>query len=590
VPDKVNVAVAAAAPAPHRWREHGPIAAVLALAAVLLFTNLGRDYLWADEGDTAVLARNILKFGVPTTWDGVSFTDSDYGTRSTDNFLMVSHPWLQYYITAASFALIGETALAARLPFALMGLATIAVVYGLLVRVARNRWAALTASILMTLSVQFLIYARQSRYYALTALLTCALVWQFTRLTSWTRAIGFALLAALLFHSHPIALAPLAALGALTLAYAPYRDMRPWFWRAMPLVAVLTLPWLVFSRTGYAYNTVWLRDLGSFLPRVTQFAIECASVTPIVGTGLLLIVLRRLSRRRPRGKAAARWRPEAVLTADERPLAVALVAIMLAYAVAIALTQSREMIWIAGVRYTTAVIPFAAALAGLAVARASRGRALIGIALVLVFGFTKLGRITPWIFWEPPTAIRDATASVTFHNPERPVDRVLRTSQIGFVQSLIEPDQGTVARVAAFLNEHAAPRDVVVTNYAWEPLYFHTGLPLGMTVLPSYPIWGSVKEHQLPSYVFSQKDARWIVWRQAWGSYRGQDCGRIIENLKAAGASVSLAQSVPETVWENRENIHFRRFPNQHYIYSWFGDLPDTLIYRVDWPAAPARQ
>ena len=40
-----------------RLRAHWPLLLVLGLAAVLLFVSLGRDYLWADEGDTAVLAR-----------------------------------------------------------------------------------------------------------------------------------------------------------------------------------------------------------------------------------------------------------------------------------------------------------------------------------------------------------------------------------------------------------------------------------------------------------------------------------------------------------------------------------------------------
>jgi hypothetical protein len=34
---------------PSRWR-HWPLAAVLAIAGVLLFTNLQLDYLWSDEG------------------------------------------------------------------------------------------------------------------------------------------------------------------------------------------------------------------------------------------------------------------------------------------------------------------------------------------------------------------------------------------------------------------------------------------------------------------------------------------------------------------------------------------------------------
>jgi len=149
-----------------------------------VFTGLQRDYLWADEGDTAVLARNILKYGVPTAWDGVTFTDSDFGSRLNDDFVMVSSPWLQYYVTAVSFALAGESTWAARLPFALMGLLTIALVYVLLVRATANRWTAATGAALLTLSVQFLIFSRSSRHYTLHAALTCLLVLSFTRLRS----------------------------------------------------------------------------------------------------------------------------------------------------------------------------------------------------------------------------------------------------------------------------------------------------------------------------------------------------------------------------------------------------------------------
>ena len=60
-------------------RTHWPVAIVTLLGAILIFTNLGTDYLWEDEGDTAALAVNILKFGVPKAWDGAAFLDSDRG-------------------------------------------------------------------------------------------------------------------------------------------------------------------------------------------------------------------------------------------------------------------------------------------------------------------------------------------------------------------------------------------------------------------------------------------------------------------------------------------------------------------------------
>jgi len=581
---------------PQQHRLHWPLLLVLGLASILLFTQLGRDHLWADEGDTAVLAGSILKYGVPTAWDGVNFTDSDFGARLNDDLVMVSHPWLQYYVAAASFSLLGETALAARLPFALLGLATIAIVYFLILRVTANRWTAASAAVLLTLSVQFLLYARQSRYYSLNAALTCLLVWQFTRLSSWKSTILFAALGVLLFHSHPIALAPMLALGVLTFLYPPFFDKRRWFLRALPIVAVLTLPWFAFATQGYAENTGLLKNAGTFFPRLGQFAIEFASVTPIVGVLVLIAViwrqrsaLRTTATRKstPASRRPARQSTSSLSTPDERGLIVALAAITVTYGVAIALTQPRDTIWAIGMRYTPAVIPFMAMVSAIVIARASRGHWRPWVALVLVFGFTKIARVTPWTFWEEPRAQRDVAAAVTFHTPTRPIDRVLRTGQLAFLESLVQPNPGTTARIVEYLNTNATREDIVITNYEWEPLYFHTRLRQGMTVLPSYSIYGAAKAMGLPNYVFGSEGARWIIWRKAWSGYRGQRIDDVLAQFKTAQVPVSLVARIPETLWENRENIHFRRFAGNRYIYPWFGDVPETLIYRVDQPVSP---
>ena len=44
----------------------------LALGAALLLANLGNGCLWQDEAETAVLGKNILRFGYPRAFDGVN--------------------------------------------------------------------------------------------------------------------------------------------------------------------------------------------------------------------------------------------------------------------------------------------------------------------------------------------------------------------------------------------------------------------------------------------------------------------------------------------------------------------------------------
>lgn len=575
-------------------RSHWPLAVILAVAMAAVLTGLGRDHLWADEGDTAVLARNILRDGVPTAWDGVTFVDSDYGARLSDDLVMVSSPWLQYYVTAASFALFGESPFAARLPFALLGLLCIALTYLLAWHATRHRWTAASAALLLTLSVQFLLYARQSRHYTLNAALTCLLVWQFTRMKSWRDSLLFAVVAILLFHSHPIALAPLAAMGVMTFISRPFRPQQAWFLRSLPFIGLLTLPWLVIADSGYSEATSPVSDLRVFFLRVLQFLIEAGSVTSIVGIGVLLVTLslRRIASGQGGTSRAAQSRRRtytsglASIPHDARALMLLLAVIVGAYAAVMALTQPRNMIFEVGMRYTPAVLPFMAVIAAVLIAATSRGRRVYWIAMLLVFGFTRVGRLTPWTAWQAPMVVRDQQAAVTFHVPERALDRWFRTGQIAYVQSLGRENPGTTSRVTDFLREHAHPSDVVITNYAWEPLYFHTGLRQGMSVLPGYPIYEAARAKNLPEYVFDAKGARWVVWRRVWGAYRGHAIDDLLRRLAGSGVNITLMATFKETLWENRENLHFRRFADERYIYPWHRAIPDAVVYRLDWPGA----
>lgn len=562
-------------------RIHWPIVLLTCLAAFLIFTNLGKEYLWSDEGDTAVLARSVLQHGVPKAWDGVTFTDSDYGQRLNEDLVMVSHPWLQYYITAASFLFFGETTFGARFLFALCGLATIVVTYMLTLRHTGSRLAAITASILLVLSVQFLLFSRQSRNYSPNALLTLLLVGQFFRLTSWRHSLLFALGGILSFHTHPIALGPLAAMGLLTLIYRPFFHFRKWFWIAASVIACFTLPWISFATRGYSANATLARSPDAFLGRMAQFGIECASVTPVVGIALLGLILWRRQQRDngPTGQPA-----KTPFSSDETSLLVVLAAIVIAYAGVMALTQSRMHMWMSGLRYIPAVIPFAVIVSGLLIVKVSRSNHWIWIVLVLVFGLTKMARITPWTFWEDPKFQIMRNEFAAFHVPPDIEDRFLRTGQIGYLRSLFHTPKGTVARICEFLTTNAVPGDILITNYEWEPLYFHTRLPQGYKILPDYPIYKTARKHHLPEYVFKSEGAKWVVWRRAWGTYRGQNCEQILEALRKSGRQVEQVASIPETVWENRENIHFRRYPGREYKYQWHEEIPDALIFRVEQP------
>ena len=88
-------------------------AALIALACFGLTYNLGDRMLWADEAETALLAVNITKFGLPIADDGKNdLQRTRPGSRSEHN-LWIWSPWLDEYVAASSFALLGESTFSA---------------------------------------------------------------------------------------------------------------------------------------------------------------------------------------------------------------------------------------------------------------------------------------------------------------------------------------------------------------------------------------------------------------------------------------------------------------------------------------------
>jgi hypothetical protein len=223
-------------------------------------------------------------------------------------------------------------------------------------------------------------------------------------------------------------------------------------------------------------------------------------------------------------------------------------------------------------------------IAGILIARISRGRVLIGAPLLLLFGVTKLAQLTPWTVSAPKIVAPSQNESVAVHRPARILDGFLMTEQWFFLGDLWRENPGTVARTSQFLREHAKPGEILIANYCWEPLYFHTRLPQGLKILPDYPVYQAARRKGLPEYVFGVDHVRWVVWRPLWEGYQGYRLATVAHDILAEGGQLKQMAQVEETFWENRENIHFRRFSGGRYIFARPEKLPPAIIFSVEWP------
>jgi hypothetical protein len=134
----------------------------------LAFCNLDGRLFWSDEAENAVLARNIVKFGVPKLDDGVNHISLHGDKFDARAGVWTWSPWLPEYVTAASFAVFGETTWAGRAPFAFIGWLTVVALGGAAWKIYRSHRITLAAILLLGTSEVFLLHIRQCRYYSIT--------------------------------------------------------------------------------------------------------------------------------------------------------------------------------------------------------------------------------------------------------------------------------------------------------------------------------------------------------------------------------------------------------------------------------------
>ena len=270
--------------------------ALTALGATLILWNLGRPALWQDEAETALRAESILESGLPRmTLGGVLVTAQPSLAKYEGNAagVWIWNTWLPAYLVAASFAILGRTPFAARLPFALAGILTLWLWWRLCANGERDElaaprsWAPEAALALLVLSPAYLLFCRQSRYYALVALGTVLV------LASWRRllekkpygALAVALSLNFLLHASfaffAAACLALALDAVLRLDECP-RAVR--FWHAAILTLALAAPaalgFRVWDRPGnHSYPMVEsLNFLKTFLLWLAAFAVPLALI------------------------------------------------------------------------------------------------------------------------------------------------------------------------------------------------------------------------------------------------------------------------------------------------------------------------
>lgn len=457
---------------------------LLAFAFFLFFYNLDGRLLWGDETETATLARNVLRFGYPKTFDGLNHI-SLYGT-SVDNAgnAWVWSPWLQEYVAAASFSLFGATTWAARAPFALIGWCCVPLLGWVIYRIYRQHRVALAAMALLASSEIFLLHARQCRYYSISVLAEILFVYAIYQWLANHRNARWLLLLSLLiefYSNYIVAVANLPVL--LLLAWTLYRrEKRTLLPLALTLVllAVLALPWIIYAHIWHQAGSLSQEDLSTKLAYfLTEFNFHFAPLA--IG---LLPLIAWLNRKLRLGSTPPSPNLGAATDADQPDNHAA--RLDQPATATIRLFEWHMLVLLPGcalimaippggfVRYLLPLLPTACLLSAVWIFRYLRWR-YVAVGTILTLCLTNALALGPGYPWRG--------------------DHQLRWPLFDFIGSLTVPYQNRLSGVLAYLNRATQPGQTIFVFDPEFPLIFYTrcqiidGRLLGTVPPARFPDW-----------------------------------------------------------------------------------------------------
>lgn len=256
-----------------------PLIILTSIFSILVLLGAWAHPLWNDEAETALFARNINRFGIPTGWDGKNVIGF-LGTLTLNSDLIdYTVPWPQFYLAAFSFRLFGESAFTARLPFVILSIASLPLAYLFVKKATGKTRVAVLTVLILSLSVPFVLYTYQARYYGMVLLSSLAMLLSALSLETRRKKsiLCFLFGATTLLYSHYLSFAILYPSIFLGLAawyiqqkqYTMLRRFIRWYIGLGLASVVLFLPWLLWMKP-FSAQTASL-DLSQFFPRFFFF-------------------------------------------------------------------------------------------------------------------------------------------------------------------------------------------------------------------------------------------------------------------------------------------------------------------------------
>jgi len=514
----------------------------------LLFWNLGNQYLWHDEAQTALLSKSTLEHGYPKALMGdfLVITDETYGPGHS----YIAQPWLQNYICATAFLLFGDSNASARVIFAIFGLLSFYLIYVLAKRLFDERLIARFSVIIAATSVPFLLMLRQCRYYSLTVFLSLALLIFYINFLERKKFsfVFFIVTSFFLFHANFGCLIPL--LGAIFVSFALLERRRKLFGQFLKMyiwIFVLLLPWAIlykiWSESIHTPSGFIVHNAKFYLSKVNHYFL------PYRFVAIMLIVL-----------FAFRWRSRTMpimrdFFRTKKGKSVIFLNVIF--------FVNWFFLWFAdanSARYIIHIAPLFFIFAAFLIWRSMEWSKILAGFLLAALCFSNLLHsaffyvaakpFVPFVQKTSAWARDKGVISARFDKKvNKEVARIegkanIKTHFLDYLYEITNDYDGPMEGVVEYLKENAAPGDTIKTNlFSANPLFYYTGLKVDTDFTKeTYP--------------------EWIFLRDYWTEDRFYKTG-YFKNIEKRYDKIEL--DYPDIWWENRpddlSHHHFKTAP-----------------------------
>lgn len=473
---------------------------MLLSASFLLFMNLGNIYLWQDEAETALLAKNILTYGYPRAWDGKNIITQNAEKDFNEHYVWTWSPWLQLYITAGSFLIFGVNTFSARFPFALIGVASVIIFYLFTIKLTGNKTTARVSTTLMVTSIPFLLHARQCRWYMPAIFSTIWMVYAYLKLQEKERngILQFTISSLILFHSSYLTFLGVMGGTILHYLYCLFIKLNKPTLRSMmssfSFIFLFTFPWIIYTKAWAKSNPfeeyalpLLIRFKFIFIKNVIYLNNFLFPVVFIVGIFWLFSKGKEGDKGTTRGNI-----------------------LLLFSVICFTVVLLSAMPWIY-FRYLIGLVPLCSLLLGLIIGKIMESTKILALIVLLLLIFTNVFSLIL-----PPHQIR--------------------FDFLNYFYEITHDYDGPNEGIVKCLKEHGNQNQFLKTNYGQLPIIFYTNMrAVGFSQDLSIPI-----------------EADWIIIR------KGRGHQRYLRFLSRNYQAITI--DYPDIPWGNRPDPFYHKY------------------------------